>query len=106
MPHNNHNAAENLILVSLKYRISYWGWLRLRSWFLYPVSADCGRYTTKRRNIMEEVEYNELDYWGWECPKCGHWNETQDDPGYQETVFCEGEINGNPCNGEFVPVLG
>jgi hypothetical protein len=49
---------------------------------------------------MKEVEYNELDYWGWECPECGHWNETQDDPGYQETVMCE------ECPGEFIPVPG
>ena len=47
---------------------------------------------------MEEVEYQELDYWGWECPKCEHWIETQDDPADQDTVFCDA------CGEEFEPV--
>ena len=55
---------------------------------------------------MDEVEYSELDYWIWECPKCGHWNETQDDPSYQETVFCEGGSGRNTCGEEYIPVPG
>ena len=51
---------------------------------------------------MEEVEVHELQMWGWECPKCGHWNETEEDPSYQETVFCDGD----GCNEEFIPVEG
>ena len=37
---------------------------------------------------MQEVKVEELDYWGWECPECKHWNETQDDPQYESTVEC------------------
>ena len=51
---------------------------------------------------MDEVEYHKMTMWEWECPKCGFHNETEDDPSYQETVFCE---NGS-CNGEYVPVPG
>ena len=47
---------------------------------------------------MEEIKYYELDYWGWECPKCKVWNETQEDPSEAETVFCEG------CGCEFIPI--
>ncbi len=51
---------------------------------------------------MEEVEYYELDRWGWECPKCGNFNETEEDPSYADTVVCEGD----DCGEEFKPVLG
>ena len=51
---------------------------------------------------MDEVEYNKLDYWGWECPKCKYWNETQDDPGCEKTVLCVGK----DCSGEFIPMPG
>jgi hypothetical protein len=56
----------------------------------------------KRMGIMKEAEYHEIEYWGWECPdpKCGHWNETQDDPSYNETVMCE------KCCEDFLPVPG
>ena len=46
---------------------------------------------------MKTVEVEPLDYWGWECPDCEHWNETQDNPDYEETVFCDG------CGKEFEP---
>jgi peptide subunit release factor 1 (eRF1) len=49
---------------------------------------------------MEQVEYNELDYWRGECPKCQGWNETQDDPGYQDSVICD------DCGSEYEPVPG
>ena len=49
---------------------------------------------------MDVVEYQEMDRWGWECPLCGNWNETDDDPHYDDTVFCEGK----GCIGEFVPI--
>jgi hypothetical protein len=49
---------------------------------------------------MKKVEFNELEYWGWECPECKEWNETQDDPNYQEQVDC-----GN-CGESFEPVSG
>jgi peptide subunit release factor 1 (eRF1) len=47
---------------------------------------------------MEEVEYHDLDRWGWECPKCSHWNETEEDPSYTATVSCES------CGKEYAPV--
>jgi len=40
---------------------------------------------------MEEVEYQELDRWGWECPKCKDWNETEEDPAYQKPCIECGE---------------
>ena len=46
---------------------------------------------------MKEVIYEELEYWGWECPECGYWNKIQDDPFYQESVTCE-------CGESFKPV--
>ena len=49
---------------------------------------------------MKEVEYNELDRWGWECPDCAHWAEEEEDPAYQETLICEN------CRLEFIPVPG
>ena len=51
---------------------------------------------------MKEVKYHELDYWGWECPDCQNWNETQEDPAETETFFCEGK----GCGGEFISVPG
>jgi len=51
---------------------------------------------------MKEVEYHNLDRWGWQCPVCQHWNEEEDDPEYQETVFCQDP----KCKGEFLPVPG
>jgi peptide subunit release factor 1 (eRF1) len=47
---------------------------------------------------MEQVKMEELTRWGWECPNCDHWNETEEDPDYQEFVKCE------TCNLEFEPV--
>ncbi|MCK5609197.1 hypothetical protein KAR91_45405 [Candidatus Pacearchaeota archaeon] len=46
---------------------------------------------------MEKVEIGPLDRWGWECPKCTMWNETEDDPSYQDTVCCE------DCGAEYEP---
>jgi hypothetical protein len=46
---------------------------------------------------MKTVEVNPVDRWGWECPKCKDWNETEDDPNYQDTIYCE------QCGGEFEP---
>jgi len=51
---------------------------------------------------MDEIEYHEIERWGWECPLCKWWNEEEDDPAYQETVLCQGPN----CNGEFVPIPG
>ena len=45
-----------------------------------------------------DVEYEELDYWGWECPDCKGWNETQEDPAYYTTVQCDN------CDTRFYPV--
>jgi len=45
-----------------------------------------------------DVEYEELDYWGWECPDCKAWNETQEDPAYSTTVQCDN------CDLKFYPV--
>jgi len=56
----------------------------------------------ERSEMMDEVKYEEIDRWGWECPKCGNWNETEDDPSYQDTVFCDGKN----CDGGFIPVQG
>jgi peptide subunit release factor 1 (eRF1) len=49
---------------------------------------------------MKEAEYHELDRWGWDCPDCDHWQETEEDPAYEETLICES------CDGEFIPVPG
>ena len=54
---------------------------------------------TRRFNMaIMDVEYEELDYWGWECPDCKGWNETQDDPAYSTTVQCDN------CDTRFYPV--
>lgn len=47
---------------------------------------------------MNQVELSKLDVWGWECPECKEWNETNDDPAYQEEVYCEN------CSCTFEPV--
>jgi hypothetical protein len=47
---------------------------------------------------METVEVNKLDYWGWTCPECKEWNETQEDPDYEDEVWCE------HCTCTFEPV--
>jgi len=47
---------------------------------------------------MKEAKYSELEYWGWECPDCQNWNETQDDPSYDESIFCD------KCGHEFEPI--
>lgn len=47
---------------------------------------------------MEEVKYHVLEMWGWDCPECGYWNETGDDPIHANTLRCD------VCDGEFVPV--
>ena len=61
-----------------------------------------GNIKPRKENQVKEVEYSEIERWGWECPVCGQWNEEEDDPSYQETVLCQ-----NPkCNGEFIPVPG
>ena len=46
---------------------------------------------------MEEVTYEELDRWGWEC-SCKYWNELEDDPNYMDTVICDN------CFKEYIPV--
>jgi uncharacterized CHY-type Zn-finger protein len=46
---------------------------------------------------METVKYHILERWGWECPKCGHWNEEDENPEYTDTLMCE------YCQGEFEP---
>ena len=55
---------------------------------------------------MDEVEYSEIQRWGWDCPKCGHWNETENDPADQKTVFCEGGSGRTTCGEEYTPVPG
>lgn len=42
---------------------------------------------------MDKVECSRLDRWGWECPKCKEWNETEDES--DGTVYCAG------CDEEF-----
>ena len=49
---------------------------------------------------MKEVEYWESDCWGWDCPGCQRWNETQEEPAYQDYVECDG------CGERFLPVQG
>lgn len=46
---------------------------------------------------MEIAKYNEITRWGWDCPNCGHWNEEDDDPGYQDVIICE------ECGNKFEP---
>jgi uncharacterized protein YbaR (Trm112 family) len=43
----------------------------------------------KREDISEETRYV------WECPKCQHFNESCDDPNYEESMWCE------DCNESF-----
>ena len=50
---------------------------------------------------MEEVEYYEIERWGWECPKCGCWNEEDDDPAYKSEIECN-----SGCGEKFIPVSG
>lgn len=50
----------------------------------------------KRSEITEETRYV------WECPKCGYYNETPDDPNYEESVFCENE----ECSTDFKLIDG
>ena len=45
---------------------------------------------------ISKHDINELDYWGWECSECQHWNETQDNPDYEDSVCCE------ECQSEFL----
>ena len=73
-------------------------WSRCGGW--HNSAHVCNR--CQEGDKLEQVEYNELDYWGWECPdkECGHWNETQDDPAYQDSVTCDG------CGKEYEPVAG
>ncbi len=40
--------------------------------------------------FINKNDIHELDRWGFDCPLCKHWNETEEDPDYQESVFCEG----------------
>jgi len=49
---------------------------------------------------MKEVEYHELDMWGWECPECKEWNEEGENPASQETLMCQG------CGEQFEPTPG
>jgi len=37
---------------------------------------------------MKKVNYYRLERWGWECP-CGQFNETEEDPSYEESLICE-----------------
>ena len=37
--------------------------------------------------MSETIKYYAIESWGWECP-CGHWNEEDEDPGYQESLIC------------------
>ena len=48
---------------------------------------------------MEKVEFFEVTSWAWECP-CGQLNEEENDPGYEETIFCQ----NLECEKEFIPV--
>ncbi len=48
---------------------------------------------------MEKVDIEPLDYWGWECLQCDNWNETQDNPEYQESVICD------KCGKKFEPEM-
>lgn len=43
---------------------------------------------------MEKVNWHRVERYGWECP-CGQFNEMDEDPTSQESVFCE------DCNQEF-----
>lgn len=45
---------------------------------------------------MKTVKVEELQMWGFECPDCGHWNETGEDPTYYETITCD------ECGKEFI----
>lgn len=47
---------------------------------------------------LKEAKYHTVEGWAWECPECGYYNETNDDPGYYPSVICE------QCNGKFEPV--
>lgn len=49
---------------------------------------------------MKEVEYHEIERWGWECPVCYGWNEEEEDPDYTDTVVCQ------DCEEEFIPIRG
>ena len=35
------------------------------------------------------VKVYRLEMWGWECPYCGHYNETCDDPNYLDSLVCD-----------------
>lgn len=47
--------------------------------------------------MLEKVEVWSVDRWGFECPECGDWNEFDEDPSYQDEVYCEG------CGKSFEP---
>ncbi len=49
--------------------------------------------------MEEEITYFEIPGWGWDCP-CGWWNESEEDPAYEELVYCE------DCGKGFKPVPG
>ena len=38
---------------------------------------------------LKTVILEPLDRWGWNCPKCGAWNELEDDPNCQDEVACD-----------------
>ena len=38
----------------------------------------------KRESISEEIRY------AWECPNCGNYNESSEDPDYEEELYCGG----------------
>jgi len=48
---------------------------------------------------MKEADYFKMGMWGWHCPDCKSFNETSDDPGHEEAIFCD------KCGNEFIPVL-
>lgn len=38
--------------------------------------------------MSEKIKYYQLYRWGWDC-HCGEFNETMDDPSYEESLICE-----------------
>jgi len=49
---------------------------------------------------MEEVKYYTIESYGWDCPKCGEYNEDSEDPSYLRMVAC------CKCGELFKPVSG
>ena len=40
---------------------------------------------------MKIIELHPIDRWGWECPKCGDWNEIEENPGHTDAdIYCDG----------------